>query len=179
MLLGSVGSCEKGGFISTNAGGTDVLRYGFIRDLTGPRSGTLPDGRIWRVDQLSSEAYNSGYDLKQLFVGAEGTLGNRHRSGLEVALRRISSGTAMIALPNVQAAALLRLFGDQAGNTIEAFEIMSLGQLENVMGHLGRQHTHGDVVSAVRPRRACGISRINWDPAQSLEEILAEAADTR
>ncbi|WP_441232079.1 FAD-binding oxidoreductase [Tardiphaga sp. 215_C5_N2_1] len=178
MLLGSVGSCEVGGLVSTNAGGTGVLRYGNMRDLILGLEVVLPDGRIWSGLKVLRKD-NSGYDLKQLFVGAEGTLGIVTAAALKLFPLPISSGTAMIALPNVQAAvALLRLFGDRAGNTIEAFEIMSLGQLENVLGHLGRQPPMA-MSSPWYVLVELADSRVNWDPAQSLEEILAEAADTQ
>ena len=74
LLLGSVGSCEIGGLVSTNAGGTGVLRYGNMRELVLGLEVVLPDGSIW--DGLRAlRKDNSGYDLKQLFIGAEGTLG--------------------------------------------------------------------------------------------------------
>src|SRR5690606_22482029 len=74
LLLGSVGSCEIGGLVSTNAGGTGVLRYGNMRELVLGMEVVLPDGSIW--DGLRAlRKDNSGYDLKQLFIGAEGTLG--------------------------------------------------------------------------------------------------------
>src|SRR5204862_1528332 len=74
LSLGAEGSCEIGGNLSTNAGGTGVLRYGNTRDLVLGLEVVLPDGRVW--DGLRSlRKDNTGYDLKHLFVGAEGTLG--------------------------------------------------------------------------------------------------------
>ncbi len=74
LTLGSQGSCTIGGNISTNAGGTAVLRYGMMRSQVLGLEVVLPDGRVW--DGLRSlRKDNTGYDLKQLFIGAEGTLG--------------------------------------------------------------------------------------------------------
>ena len=74
LSLGSEGSCTIGGNVSTNAGGTAVLRYGMMRDLVLGLEVVLPDGRVWDgLRPLRKD--NTGYDLKQLFIGAEGTLG--------------------------------------------------------------------------------------------------------
>src|SRR5216117_1212405 len=74
LSLAAEGSCEIGGNLSTNAGGTAVLRYGNTRELTLGLEVVLPDGRVW--DGLRGlRKDNTGYDLKQLFIGAEGTLG--------------------------------------------------------------------------------------------------------
>src|SRR6185436_16324151 len=74
MSLGSEGSCQLGGNLSTNAGGTAVLRYGMMRDLVLGLEVVLPDGRV--LDGLKPlRKDNTGYDLRDLFIGAEGTLG--------------------------------------------------------------------------------------------------------
>ena len=74
LSLASEGSCEIGGNLSTNAGGVQVLRYGNTRELTLGLEVVLPDGRLWNgLRGLRKD--NTGYDLKQLFIGAEGTLG--------------------------------------------------------------------------------------------------------
>ena len=78
LSLGSEGTATVGGVLATNAGGTGVLRYGMMRDLTLGLEVVLPDGQVW--DGLRAlRKDNTGYDLKQLFVGAEGTLGDDHR----------------------------------------------------------------------------------------------------
>jgi FAD/FMN-containing dehydrogenase len=138
LLLGSVGSCEIGGLVSTNAGGTGVLRYGNMRELVLGLEVVLPDGRIWNgLRTLRKD--NAGYDLKQLFIGAEGTLGLVTAAAVKLFPRLAVSATAMVALDGVQQAVdLLRYLQEQIGNRIEAFEIMSRSQIEIV-----QQHGHG------------------------------------
>lgn len=138
LLLGSVGSCEIGGLVSTNAGGTGVLRYGNMRDLVLGLEVVLPDGQTW--DGLKAlRKDNSGYDLKQLFLGAEGTLGVVTGVVLKLFPQLTTSATAMVALPGVQQAVdLLRFLQQTLGPRIEAFEIMSRRQVELVL-----QHGHG------------------------------------
>ena len=74
LSMGSEGSCQLGGNVSTNAGGLSVLRYGTAKELVAGLEVVLPDGRIWS-DLKGLRKDNTGYDLKQLFMGAEGTLG--------------------------------------------------------------------------------------------------------
>ena len=138
LLLGSVGSCEIGGLVSTNAGGTGVLRYGNMRELVMGLEVVQPDGRVW--DGLRAlRKDNAGYDLKQLFIGAEGTLGVVTAAVLKLFPRLNVSATAMVALIGVQQAVdLLRFMQERVGNRIEAFEIMSRRQVEMVL-----QHGHG------------------------------------
>jgi FAD/FMN-containing dehydrogenase len=138
LLLGSVGSCQVGGLVSTNAGGTGVLRYGNMRELVLGLEVVLPDGRIWNgLRALRKD--NAGYDLKQLFIGAEGTLGLITAAVLKLFPKLNVSATAMVALAGVQQAIdLLRFMQEQVGHRIEAFEIMSRRQVETVL-----QHGHG------------------------------------
>ena len=91
LSLAAEGSCTIGGNLSTNAGGTAVLRYGNARDLTLGIEAVLADGRVW--DGLRGlRKDNTGYDLKQLFIGAEGTLGIIHRGGAEALSGRAVAG---------------------------------------------------------------------------------------
>lgn len=138
MLLGSVGSCEVGGLVSTNAGGTGVLRYGNMRELVMGLEVVLPSGEIWHgLRALRKD--NTGYDLKQLFIGAEGTLGVVTAAVLKLYPLPSATSTAMVALDSVaQAVDLLRFLQEQLGNRIEAFEILSKTQLDIVL-----QHGHG------------------------------------
>lgn len=135
MLLGSVGSCEIGGLVSTNAGGTGVLRYGNMRELVMGLEVVMPDGAVW--DGLKAlRKDNSGYDLKHLFIGAEGTLGIVTAAVLKLFPRPIVSATAMVALEGVaQAVDLLHFIQTRIGQRIEAFEIMSREQVEIAVRH--------------------------------------------
>jgi FAD/FMN-containing dehydrogenase len=137
MLLGSVGSCEVGGLVSTNAGGTGVLRYGNMRELVMGLEVILPDGEIWKgLRALRKD--NSGYDLKQLFIGAEGTLGIVTAAVLKLFPLPSAAASAMVALESVaQAVGLLRFLEGKVGQRIEAFELVSKAQIEIVQdfGH--------------------------------------------
>ncbi|HET6265472.1 MAG TPA: FAD-binding oxidoreductase, partial [Usitatibacter sp.] len=106
LSLGAQGSCEIGGNLSTNAGGTGVLRYGNTRELVLGLEVVLPDGRVW--DGLRGlRKDNTGYDLKQLFVGAEGTLGIVTAAVLKLFPLPKSFATAMVAIGNPEAAVAL------------------------------------------------------------------------
>jgi FAD/FMN-containing dehydrogenase len=173
LLLGSVGSCEVGGLISTNAGGTGVLRYGNMRELVLGLEVVLPDGRIW--DGLRAlRKDNSGYDLKQLFIGAEGTLGIVTAAVLKLFPRLSVSATAMVSLAGVQQAVdLLRYLQEQLGNRIEAFEIMSRRQIEIVLEH---GHGHSSPMKLESPWYVLieiADSSPQWDAISELERTLA------
>lgn len=177
LLLGSVGSCEIGGLVSTNAGGTGVLRYGNMRDLVLGLEVVLPDGRIWNgLKALRKD--NTGYDLKQLFIGAEGTLGIVTAAVLKLFPRPIHSATAMVALNGVQSAVdLLRFLQEHIGNRIEAFEIMSRNQLDVVLKHGPQLQNpmHNDAPWFVLIEIADSCA--GWDPIESLESSLGEAME--
>lgn len=123
--LGSEGSCQIGGNIGTNAGGTTVLRYGMMRDLVLGIEVVLPDGALWSsLKGLRKD--NTGYDLKGLFVGAEGTLGIVTAATLKLFPPIRSTATAMIAVPDVAAAAaLLSVLREECGDCITSFELIS------------------------------------------------------
>ena len=96
LRIGSEGSCQIGGNLSTNAGGTAVLRYGNMRDLVLGVEVVLPDGAIWNgLKTLRKD--NTGYDLKHLFVGSEGTLGVITSAVLKLVPRPRSTSTALVA----------------------------------------------------------------------------------
>lgn len=176
MLLGSVGSCQVGGLVSTNAGGTGVLRYGNMRDLILGLEVVLPDGSLWKGLKVLRKD-NSGYDLKQLFIGAEGTLGIVTAAALKLFPLPTNSGTAMVSLPSLQAALdLLKLLADRTGNKIEAFEIISKGQLKNVLAHFKRQAP----MTLTSPWYALielADSSINWEPTPLFELLLSQALE--
>lgn len=125
LTLGSQGSCTIGGNISTNAGGTAVLRYGMTRSQVLGLEVVLPDGRVW--DGLRSlRKDNTGYDLKQLFIGAEGTLGVVTAAVLALQPATPSRATAWVALRDVAAAAeLLGVLRDHGGDRLTTWELVS------------------------------------------------------
>ncbi len=136
LSLGAEGSCEIGGNLSTNAGGTGVLRYGNTRELVLGLEVVLPDGRIW--DGLRSlRKDNTGYDLKHLFVGAEGTLGIITAAVLKLFPRPRSQATALVALENPAASVeLLGKLREAVGDRVTGFEIMSRVCLDLVFQHI-------------------------------------------
>lgn len=103
LTLGAEGSCQIGGNIATNAGGTNVLRFGNTRDLILGIEVVLPDGRIWN-GLRSLRKNNSGYDLKNLFIGSEGTLGVVTAATLKLFPRPRAVATAMLGVETVSAA---------------------------------------------------------------------------
>jgi FAD/FMN-containing dehydrogenase len=136
LSLGAEGSCTIGGNLATNAGGTGVLRYGTMRDLTLGLEVVLPDGRVWHgLRGLRKD--NTGYDLKQLFVGAEGTLGVITAAVLKLFPAVRSRATAWVALPDPQAAVdLIGVVRETAGDRLTAFELMSRRSVELVLRHV-------------------------------------------
>ena len=127
--------CEIGGNLSTNAGGIGVLRYGNMRDLVLGLEVVLPDGRIWN-GLRSLRKDNSGYDLKHLFIGAEGTLGIITAAVLKLFPRPVSQATACVAVREpATAVALLAHLRATCGDRISAFEIIGRPCLDIVLRH--------------------------------------------
>jgi FAD/FMN-containing dehydrogenase len=136
LSLGSEGSCQVGGNLSTNAGGTSVLRYGMMRDLVLGLEVVLPDGRV--LDQLRSlRKDNTGYDVKQLFVGAEGTLGVITGACLKLFARPAAYATALLGVEDLAAAVrLLAQLRDELGDSAVAFEVMPRIAVELAVRHV-------------------------------------------
>src|SRR5246127_5042108 len=133
QLLPSEGSCTIGGNLSTNAGGTAALAYGIARSHALGIEVVLPDGRVLNaLNKLKKD--NTGYDLKDLFIGAEGTLGVITAAVLRLVPRPRSVETAFVGVPSPQAA--LDLFGlaqDRTGGDVTSFEIMTRAGIELVL----------------------------------------------
>ncbi|MBU1375085.1 MAG: FAD-binding oxidoreductase [Alphaproteobacteria bacterium] len=136
--LASEGSATVGGVVSTNAGGTQVLRYGMTRNLVLGLEAVLPTGEVWNgLKRLRKD--NTGYDLKQLLIGAEGTLGVVTAAALKLYPVMASRAVAMIGLGSPEdAIKLLARAKDETGGAVEAFELMGrLGvdfALRNIAG---------------------------------------------
>ena len=124
LSLGAEGSCMIGGNIATNAGGINVLRYGNCRDLILGIEAVLPDGRIWNgLRRLHKD--NTGYDLKQLFIGSEGTIGIITACVLKLFPRPVKISTAFCALSDLSTAIkLLAKARIKSGDSLNSFELI-------------------------------------------------------
>ncbi len=124
LRIGSEGSCQIGGNISTNAGGVQVLHYGNTREQVLGLEVVLPDGRIWNgLTNLRKD--NTGYDLKQLFIGGEGTLGIVTAAVVKMYPKPKYQQVALIAIPDVEAAiTFLGLARQMSGDQVTAIELI-------------------------------------------------------
>ena len=157
--------CEIGGNLSTNAGGIGVLRYGNARDLVLGLEVVLPDGRIWN-GLRSLRKDNTGYDLKHLFIGAEGTLGIITAAVLKLFPRPQAVATACVAVRDPAAAvALLSHLRATCGDRISAFEIISRSCLDLVFRHIPDM------------REPFGVQH-EWIVIIQLEDMLQAPLDT-
>jgi FAD/FMN-containing dehydrogenase len=174
LSLGAQGSCQIGGNIASNAGGVNVLRYGMARALVLGLEVVLADGRIW--DGLRSlRKDNTGYDLKQLFIGAEGTLGVITAAVLRLVPRPRERQTAWLAVASPQAAVeLLALFRERLGETVSSFELLAGGCVELVLRYLP-----GARAPLARPAPWYVLAEVAWSLAEGLgaelERVLEEA----
>jgi FAD/FMN-containing dehydrogenase len=136
LSLASEGSCTVGGNLSTNAGGVNVLRYGSARNLVLGIKVVLADGRV--LDLLRSlHKDNTGYDLKQLFIGAEGTLGIITAATLKLFPKPVVRETVFVAVPSPDAAvSLLGRVEMATGGLVSAFELIPRIGLEFVLSHI-------------------------------------------
>ena len=137
LSLSAEGSCQIGGNLATNAGGINVIRYGTARQQVLGLEVVLPDGSI--IDGLRSlHKDTAGYDLKQLFIGSEGTLGIITAATLRLYPDPGETTTLLITLPDSgSAVALLARMRSSVGDQIESFELISRFALELVLRHIG------------------------------------------
>jgi FAD/FMN-containing dehydrogenase len=135
--LASEGSATVGGFISTNAGGTQVLRYGMARSLVLGLEAVLPNGDVWNgLKRLRKD--NTGYDLKQLLIGGEGTLGVVTAATLKLFPRLVSHAVAVMGVASPEAAVrLLARAKEETGGGVEAFELMNRQGVEFTLRNIG------------------------------------------
>src|SRR5438552_5955185 len=176
LSLAAEGSCTIGGNLATNAGGTAVLAYGNARELVLGLEVVLADGRIWNgLSKLKKD--NTGYDLKNLFVGAEGTLGVITAATLKLFPRPRAVETAFVGLASPDAAlALLGLAAERTAGTVTSFELISRMSLEFAVRHgpgcrdpLGTRHPWY-VLIEIASQAADSLRA-------SIEDILATAAE--
>jgi FAD/FMN-containing dehydrogenase len=179
LSLGSEGSCQIGGNLSTNAGGTAVVRYGMARSLVLGLEVVLPDGRI--LDSLKGlRKDNSGYDLRNLFIGAEGTLGIITAATLKLFPQPKTVVTAMVALSTLEAAVeLLAKLRAASGDAIVTYEVMprivlefELRYLKDVTDPFDQQH---DWYVLIEVQSA----RIDAALADAIESSLSDAIESR
>jgi len=175
LALGSAGSCQVGGNLSTNAGGLNALRYGVARDLALGLEVVLADGRV--IDGLSSlRKDNTGYDLRDLFIGAEGTLGVITAASLKLFPRPRTVETAFLAVRDLAAAVrLLSRLRTATGDAVTSFEFLPRLAVE-----LATRHVPGVTDPLDRPWDAyvlCEVSTARDDPAlrDLLESALGQA----
>ncbi|NIM29199.1 MAG: FAD-binding protein [Gammaproteobacteria bacterium] len=135
LSLAAEGSCQIGGNLSTNAGGTAVLRYGNARELVLGLEVVLANGSVWNgLRGLRKD--NTGYDLKQLFLGAEGSLGVVTAAVLKLFPAPTDTATAMVAMPSVEAAPmLLAALREASGDAVSTFEYMHRACLDILEAH--------------------------------------------
>lgn len=136
LSLGAKGSATIGGLVSTNAGGTQVLRHGTMRALVEGIEAVLPDGSIFDgLDALKKD--NRGYDIKQLLIGAEGTLGVITAASLRLAPAIAARAVGWVGVQTpADALALLRIAETMLGDSVEGFEVIADETLGFVLGHI-------------------------------------------
>ena len=171
LSLAAEGSCQIGGNLSTNAGGVNVLRYGNAREQVLGLEVVLPDGRIWHgLRGLRKD--NTGYDLKQLFLGAEGTLGIITAAVLRLYPRPTATATAWIGLGTPrEAIELLAALRGRLGDRLSAFELVSRECLEAVLSHLPAAR---DPLKEKRPWYALA----EFGDTSPLQDRVAEALES-
>ncbi len=179
LSLGSEGSCTIGGNLATNAGGTAVLRYGMMRDLVLGLEVVLPDGRV--LDQLRAlRKDNTGYDLKQLFIGAEGSLGIITAACLKLFPRPRGHATAFVALDSPAAAVdLLGHLRGTLGDSVTTFELIPRIAVELACRHIEGVRDPLDAVYHWYVLVEASLPQADSDLAARLETALAEGIAAR
>ena len=135
LSLASEGSCQIGGVLATNAGGVAVLTYGNARDLALGLEVVLADGRVWHgLKRLRKD--NTGYDLKDLFIGSEGTLGIITAAVLRLFPKAVEHVTCMVGLSDLERAPdFFARMHEAAGSMLTAFEVLPRIGIEFVVKH--------------------------------------------
>lgn len=177
MSLGSEGSCQLGGNLSTNAGGTAVLRYGMMRDLVLGLEVVLPDGRV--LDGLKPlRKDNTGYDLRDLFIGAEGTLGIITAAACKLFSRPAWALTAFVGVPDPHAAVtLLSRLRTFTSDAVTTFELIPRVALELVLQHIASTNDPLDRPHPWYVLVEIGMGRSATAARESIESELAAAME--
>ncbi len=174
LSLAAEGTATIGGNLSTNAGGVQVLRYGNARELCLGLEVVLPDGRVWNgLRGLRKD--NTGYDMKHLFIGAEGTLGLITAAVLKLFSRPRSVATAWATVPTPAAAvALLTRLREKIGGRVTAFELIGRPALDLVLQHIPASR---DPLAERSPWQVLIelSDTMETDLAAPLEEVLFDA----
>ena len=176
LTFGARGSAMIGGVMATNAGGSNVLRYGNTRDLILGLEAVLADGRV--VNLMSAlHKDNSGLNLRQLLIGSEGTLGIITKAVVKLAPKPRTYATAMVAVKTLDdALVLLNRLRDATGSAVEAFEYMPkhyidvhLGRIETARPPFSRSFDHNIMVEVA--------TTTDQDIASILESTMAKMMD--
>ena len=183
LTLGARGSAMIGGLLSTNAGGSNVVRYGSTRGLCLGIEVVLADGRV--LDMMTElHKDNSGYDLRDLFIGAEGTLGMITGAVLKLFPKPAAYATAMVAMPDLSAAlTLLNRLQIATGGGVEAFEFMPRSYIDTHLAVIeGAKPPFAQAydinimveVAAIAPRDATPLDDGSIPVVDHLEQTLAD-----
>lgn len=176
LTLGARGSATVGGLVSTNAGGTQVLRFGTMRGLVAGLEAVLPDGSLH--DELSPlKKDNRGYDLTQLLIGAEGTLGIVTAAALRLVPAIAVRAVAWVALGSPDDALLLLRRLQDASDSVESFELLPRESLDAVLAYLPDARAP---VASPAPWHALielTAADAHANPAAVIERVLADALD--
>jgi len=181
LSLGSEGSCTIGGNLATNAGGIAVLRYGNARELALGLEVVLPDGRVWN-GMRALRKDNTGYDLRDLFIGSEGTLGVITAAVLKLHPRPVARATAWVGAKNIDALVqLLAQLRAACGERLVAFEMLSAESLALILEHvadvrapLGAAHAFHALIELADTQGDGLAELLESSLGQALEQELIE-----
>lgn len=176
LSIAAKGSARLGGLLATNAGGVNVLRYGNARDLCLGVEAVLPNGQVWHgLKRLRKD--NAGYDLRNLLIGSEGTLGVITAASLKLYPQPASEGTALMVVPDPRAALdLLALAREHLGEGISAFELIHRVGLEFLAETMPEMRQPFEVMPNWFVLIDIGLAR-GLEPCAALEALFAEALE--
>ena len=174
LTLAAKGSARIGGILGTNAGGVNVLRYGNARDLCLGLEVVFADGRVMNtLSRLRKD--NTGYDLRNLMIGSEGTLGVITAAALKLSPIPAGQGTALAAVPSPEAAlTLLSRAREKVGECVSAFELISGQSLEFLAEKLPQIRRPFDPAPEWMVLVELGLPD-GLDPAQAIEDLIGSA----